>query len=1017
MLAGKIHAISQIYTQQTNLELEAKFGYYTDRGFDSNVPYIHFERLLNFLQSNVGNEIMEISTVRQARNIRQIIITNSGDTPQTVIWQRKYPVIQHIDLREYDIRVSINKEEPLRPDEIPTTFTPESIRDRIRRSFTLADGVVRVDLTQVMMTVAGRSRNRYEVELEFHGGMDQFHIFEQQIEILFKLLRGTNLIFTNTAKMQMIEHVNRTLGSTRPNMIDKDVLSEARNIKSRDLVYGGIVGNPQTNYIVTFKADGLRKMLIIHTTGIWMVYPPFEFNLVLDLTTNIPRLDTLLNQLNGTIFDGEWVQPKVQKEYSYWYLVFDCLSYRGSAAIQNSPYSDRRQIVDAIAGVIVTPILTLGTKDTYEIKTPDEFFTVVTDFLNRRDTLEYNEDGLMFFPAQFRYNPRTKDEINPITRRPYKLHERSLTRVPDICKWKEQHDITIDFALKWTQNGLELHSYDEEKKASVPFRGSAINPLTPEMIDSTNELTRDKPSDLVVEYEWINSTPAHPKGLFRPRRIRYDKSGPNRLEVALDDWEDIMNPITAEDIKGQTIKMTRSYFNRVKTDLYRTINKKFPNGANILDIGSGRGGDVSKWKMLTAKDRSGRPVPGTGIVVAVEPNESNRTELESRIRSNRMEDKVIVVPSGGQDTQIITQLVRQSVPGGKVDAVTLMLSMSFFWETDSNLDALVNTIVSNLKPGGIIVFLTIDGNVVEQIFEPALGGTFITDKRIVTADLHLHPRSTPPNGRALDFVLPDTIVGEQREYLVHLEDLSRRLSKYGIYLVESRRAEGEKLLSKENRLYSSMFSYGYYVNEDPTLLPQIATTERVSVTQPLDQPITLPVTQPLGQPITLPVTPPIPRPITQPITLPVPRPITQPITLPVPRPITQPITPPVPRPITQPITPPVPRPITQPITPPIPRPITQPITPPIPRPITQPITPPIPRPITQPITPPIPRPITQPITPPVPRPITQPITPPVPRPITQPITPPVPQPFGQPITLSVARPITQPFIPPVPRPF
>ena len=261
-----------------------------------------------------------------------------------------------------------------------------------------------------------------------------------------------------------------------------------------------------------------------------------------------------------------------------------------------------------------------------------------------------------------------------------------------------------------------------------------------------------------------------------------------------------------------------------------------PRGSNILDIGGGQGGDASKWNRLPLrlKGRHDGFQPGTGLVVAVEPNSDNRAELASRINTFGLSERVTIVPTGGEDTVAITDAVRRFVPGGKVDAVTLMLSMSFFWASDSHLDALVNTIVTNLKPGGMVIFLTINGDVVEQIFEPALGGPWITDKRIVTADIHLYPRPTGRYdisdnsqsqqsglyGRPLDFNLPGTIVGAQREYLVHIADFTSRLSRFGINLYELHRAEGEKLLSADNLLFSSMYSYGYFVNDDETYLQQ-----------------------------------------------------------------------------------------------------------------------------------------------------------------------------------------------------
>ena len=860
MLALPIHDIRQLYlsnidlvrrpdapSQPTVLELEAKFGYYSGKTFRSNVPYVHFERLLTLLRARGKGETVQESQVAQSERIRRVTTTSMGNAPETIIWQRKQR-LRDFDLTSYDIRVSVNREETLTPDQIPADFKPSVIRERTRHSFIMENGLIQVDMTEVMMSGEDRiARARYEVEVEFLGEEKDLPLFEEHIAIIFRLLRGTNLIYDNVTKDKLIRETVKILGQTRGDMIDKDVLVEARNIKRRDLVWGGIVGNRDTSYMVTYKADGLRKMLIIHSSGIWLVYPPFEFNLVLDPSLNISQLGILLTKFNGTIFDGELVVPKNPKPLKYLYLAFDCLAFSGNAGIQGQPYSERQKVVNAISGAVRTPLLTIDTKRTEEIKTAEQFFTLVTDFLSKRETLDYNEDGLIFIPASIRYNPHSEK---------LELRDRGLTRVPDVCKWKQARNVTIDFSLKWIDapgselgRMLELYSYDERRKEMVPFRGDVINPLTPDMIDHTNAMTLDKPTNLVVEYEWMESM-----RILRPRRIRLDKMGPNRLSIALDDWEDVHNPISQADIQGDTLMMTTSYHNRIKRGLYNII----PRGSNILDIGSGQGGDVAKWLGLARKNRGevgrnrGEVEPNTGLVVAVEPNANNRTELIARIGTFDMGNRVMIVPGGGEDVATITEAVRQFIPGGKVDAVTLMLSMSFFWASDYHLEALITTIVTNLKPGGMIVFLTVNGTTLEQIFEPALGGIApVSDKRIATADIHLYPRPVTPViprengqdeqnrplfGRPLDFVLPDTIVGDQREYLVHIHDFTRRLATYGINLRENHRAEGERLLSPGNALFSSMYSYGYYVNDDKILLEQMTKSLPIQMNPVLPSP-------------------------------------------------------------------------------------------------------------------------------------------------------------------------------------
>ena len=873
MLSKTIHNIRKALTvgratltAQQSFELEAKFGSYApgpDIKFNSNVPYVYFERLLNTIKQrpSVTERTTEVSTVssgartmvgRTGHNIRRIVTTIIGnDSPEQVVWQRKTN-IENFEIRDYDVRISANLEETI---EAPANFVAENIRERTRHSFTLGISLMRLDLTEVIMTSADKvARPTYEVELEFLGTIDDLPFFEQEVEVIFKLLRDTELLYTTSMKDQVIADINTVLGGTNPTNIDRNVLVEARNLKKRDLVYGGIVGNEQvkepavlvrpprvnrrtggTSYVVTYKADGLRKMLVVHRTGIWLIYPPFEFNLVIDAQRATVQVANLMKSFHGTVLDGELVLPSVPKPTAYYYLAFDCLSSPvpnprsrtaddkliPSRGIQSRSYPDRKAIVDGIAGVLRNSSIIVDAKETHELETSEQFFTIVTNMLNRRDTLDYQEDGLIFTPVDAIYNPQS--QLYPSgERRP--LNERRLTDIPDVAKLKKTKDITIDFVIKWLDgNRIELMSYDG--KALVPFRGSDINPVTPDMVDSTSPILYPNgvplPSGSVVEYEWAGE-------LLRPRKWRPDKQHGNSLEVALDDWDDIMNPITYEFVMGQTLGMAYEYHKRIKRVLYDslTIVDGKHRGVNILDIGSGRGGGVARWKRL-------RRGPTTGFVVAVEPNADNREDLEERIATFELTDRVRVVPTGGEDTVAITQAVRQFIPSGKVDVVTLMLSMSFFWATGSHLAALIRTIRTNLKPGGTIVFLTIDGDTVEQLFEPAFSNQKTTDKRIAEAELHLYNRPQPPYGRALDINLPGTIVGAQREYLVHLNDFTSRLATYGFELQEVHRAEGERLLSEPNKLYSSLFSFGTYSNVDSRLLIADQATTTVVINEAL----------------------------------------------------------------------------------------------------------------------------------------------------------------------------------------
>ena len=78
------------------------------------------------------------------------------------------------------------------------------------------------------------------------------------------------------------------------------------------------------------------------------------------------------------------------------------------------------------------------------------------------------------------------------------------------------------------------------------------------------------------------------------------------------------------------------------------------------------------------------------------------------------------------------------------------------------------------------------------------------------AEITLYPKIDNSISRDVNIVLPNTIVGEQHEYLVYINDLTKKLEKNNIILLEQYRCESEKFLSSENKLFSSLYSYGYY---------------------------------------------------------------------------------------------------------------------------------------------------------------------------------------------------------------
>lgn len=503
---------------------------------------------------------------------------------------------------------------------------------------------------------------------------------------------------------------------------------KARNIKFIDLTFGGIVGGSM-DYVVAHKADGQTQWLIFNQ-GVWLVSKNYN---LLKIDTDMPYSIYECEVINNLMVDGINVP--------YYILIYDCLYYEKN--IEKEPLLTRRQYIKNV--LTITSLYHIVEKPVLKLTS---FFNDMMTMFNEQQDLLYPQDGFIFTPmGEYNYH---SDQLP--------LYKRTLRERPDVCKWKPPHRITIDFRV----DAGALLVYDMNLKKEVPFKGSAINPL-----NGISPLFNNYKGKIVESYYDVVCK------LMIPIKWREDKDGPNRLDIAESNWLDIHDPILDDDLKGRSIELVKKYHNQVKNSLYGlpTIYPpllSLPINYKLLDIGGGRGGDLHKWFRSKASH-----------VYTVEPNEDNLKELKSRLQS--FKGDVTIIPTIGEDTETIVSTV------GKVDVISLMLSLSFF--SGDHLDALVNTIASTLKVGGLVIFLTIDGSKLKS-------GQFNEAK--FTIINHMVQVEIPG------------IVGKQWEFLVDLSVLTEKLSQYGIELVETRPATDELLLSADNMSYTSLFTYGYY---------------------------------------------------------------------------------------------------------------------------------------------------------------------------------------------------------------
>lgn len=792
MLPGSlITQVERTFTQDSSgpqvgqLEIEIRFGYFREnRQFFNGVSYRAFTRLLEYFTVTGPQRLLPEriqSTDEVMGDIRHTIKPDGTDS-----WLKKEKIWREdFFSSEYPFRVSASREIPISK---PDNFKIQVIRNKDRYSFRLARGQIRLDLTQVtMIDERNEQTTRFEVEIEIKNS-GVFERIESFLTTVLLQLFGSEDLYTETERLGIISFVNRLLNpeSQQTLSIDSRALVQARNIKFPDLVYGGLIGNQRTVYKVTAKADGVRKLLVFANSGIWMVMAPGEIN-------RVSRL--VYPNLVGFILDGELI-PLSQRRAGapttkYWYLIFDCISSEGNLngygdqSVQNLTHTERMGHAQRVSNTFkpannapdpITQILTVNTKRFDAFTSPPEFFALMNRYLSILQGLSYQTDGLLFVPDRTPYNPRS-DQL-------YKLYERTLTKVPDICKWKAAVDLTIDLVIVWkaTETGINLlELYAGGKGGYEQFLGSNDYPLG-NQIKIDDPILTNVPTGTVVEFYW------DPKeSLLIPRRIRFDKVRPNRIDIALDIWYDIHNPIGPEVIRGESFRLMRKYHNRIKKDLYRSTRGRF-----LLDIGSGQGGDVNKWRRFEK-------------IIAVEPNEENLVELQRRVQLEGMQDRVRIVNTGGEDTNRIVREIREFF-GQRASVISLMLSLSFFWESEELVNSLVNTIVGSLAENGEVIFFTIDGDLVDQTFSPVYNGVAVRVMEFgSSARMDYDPPAVTVN------ISESNLVQSQVEWLVRLNDLRLRLETRGFKTSEFKRADKELFLTPEESRFTNMFTYGRFV--------------------------------------------------------------------------------------------------------------------------------------------------------------------------------------------------------------
>lgn len=222
-LSGFETKLSELTNPPNEVEVEAKFGFYRNKKFTSEVTFKHFNSLKNMLSdSGLPSTIEHTKDYRSKSGIRKQVISVEGEEDR-VVWQRKSRLHDFDEItNKYGVRVSLNSEKTI---ESVDGFTYDVLRIRHRESFNRG-GDIRIDMTEIdFQSTESRKRggiercsyqNKYEVEVEiinWHENItEKLKEFNKVLKTVFKTLYDTENLYTTEERGALFSFMNRRLG-------------------------------------------------------------------------------------------------------------------------------------------------------------------------------------------------------------------------------------------------------------------------------------------------------------------------------------------------------------------------------------------------------------------------------------------------------------------------------------------------------------------------------------------------------------------------------------------------------------------------------------------------------------------------------------------------------------------------------------------------------------------------------------------------------------------------------------
>jgi 23S rRNA U2552 (ribose-2'-O)-methylase RlmE/FtsJ len=569
------------------------------------------------------------------------------------------------------------------------------------------------------------------------------------------------------------------------------------------------------DYIVTEKADGLRSFLMIKQTVKYITAEKTEY------------LNIKWSLQGEYIFDCEYVNNTL--------LIFDVIVYNDTNVSMESFNNRLAHLLEFKTLLTKNKITNIKVKEFYTLNSANYQKTIMNLYMqtSKKKSL-YNIDGLIFIEKTQNYN-NTQN-----------------------LKWKPPEFLTIDFlAIKnttqkspnkyillngiqpeWaTRFGFDINSdkfnmvkeiSHTEKYMPVPF----YNSLKPNIYHYTSTEREDLHMHIIElsldkNMNWI----FHRIRNDRDPELKNGSYFGNNYKVAETVLISILNPLSIKDLVSNYNTLTKDMYFHKQDKSYEMVKKfnnyvkntliqRYKNSDNIIELGSGRGGDLYKYVNANIKNLLMLEYDINAIDETIERKYNiltkpyntgcNLVTLQMDLNANFKKNITLIEDSLINSDEFVNNKVMYKK--GATSTIFCNFAMHYFLTTALSTKNIVQFISHYLKPGGSFIMTIFDGNRVFNLLKQNKGKWETLDKKYMIEYIGKQPNVFSGFGNMINVLLP-LANKPYREPLIDLFQLDKIFKQHSISRVEERNFDS--LLTNQNMdhndiTFISLYKYVIY---------------------------------------------------------------------------------------------------------------------------------------------------------------------------------------------------------------